>query len=860
MKRATKKDYIFIGTICAVFIAFVVIVTRSGYIWGSATDWEDQHIVLPDYFRKLFYETGDLFPSFAANIGGGQNIYNFAYYGLYNPIILLSYLVPFVPMKSYIICTTIISVLVSAALIYCYLRKTGKREETSLITALLFLFAGPVIYHSHQHIMFINYMPFLIAAFFATDRYIIKKKPALLVLFSFLIILTSFYYSIGSLICLIAFGVYRYIKIHKTAPISEIALHAFKTCLYMGLAILLSAFFLLPTALALLAGRGATDGSGAGALAGCLIPKLSFTALLYSPRSLGLTAIAAIALIGNFFSKKKHLIFLSAFFCTVLFIPAINYATNGFLYIDGKTFIPLLPLGLIMVGEYLRWFFLDRKIRPRVVVTFVFAALAGGATMLFADRMDYRFLILFAVDCAVTAAVLVLYTRFPKKRIVGAWLCLAALSTTLLVNFVFTDDFSETEYYEKYNSDDARILAQTAFSEDSGFYRLNEYYAALDALNRVYTAKHYQTTLYSSTYNSDYRRFYYDVMNNEISFRNASITNPTSNILFNMLTGSRYIIANSCPAAGYKEVARQGEYRLYRNDDVYSVGYLSDKLMPKSQFDKLSYPYTSEALMKYIVVDDDSLPEVDFEPEIKPYFAEVSGTEQNELFESWERNGEGFTVKSQRGGRLKIKLSGELSDILFIRINLNKSQSEYSGDRIITINGTKNKLTSLSSRYHNGNNVFDYVISANQPIDELNVWFSKGVYDIESIEMYSLPYSSLANISETHDCFSADMGSTEGDCICGSIEAEKDGVFNLTIPYDTGFTVKVDGKEREYFETDTAFIGFEMSRGTHEIEISYTSPGLKAGMAVSAGALIIYLVLIIYSALRKKRTVPDYTE
>ena len=32
------------------------------------------------------------------NLGGGQNIYNFAYYGLYNPVILLSYALPFVKM------------------------------------------------------------------------------------------------------------------------------------------------------------------------------------------------------------------------------------------------------------------------------------------------------------------------------------------------------------------------------------------------------------------------------------------------------------------------------------------------------------------------------------------------------------------------------------------------------------------------------------------------------------------------------------------------------------------------------------------------------------------------------------------
>ena len=65
-------------------------------IFGAKVDWLSQHSVLPDYFRQQFYATGKLFPEFAANLGGGQNIYHFAYYGLYSPLILPSYLLPFV--------------------------------------------------------------------------------------------------------------------------------------------------------------------------------------------------------------------------------------------------------------------------------------------------------------------------------------------------------------------------------------------------------------------------------------------------------------------------------------------------------------------------------------------------------------------------------------------------------------------------------------------------------------------------------------------------------------------------------------------------------------------------------------------
>ena len=60
-----------------VFVCWLF-VGRNG-VFGAKVDWISQHSVIPDYFRQQFYDTGELFPEFAANLGGGQNIYNFSY-------------------------------------------------------------------------------------------------------------------------------------------------------------------------------------------------------------------------------------------------------------------------------------------------------------------------------------------------------------------------------------------------------------------------------------------------------------------------------------------------------------------------------------------------------------------------------------------------------------------------------------------------------------------------------------------------------------------------------------------------------------------------------------------------------------
>ena len=98
LKNENRKDllaYILLIAFAATIIAFV---HKQGFLYGSQIDWINQHSVIPEYFRQKFYATGNLFPDFAMNLGAGQNIYTLSYYGMFNPIILISYLLPGVKM------------------------------------------------------------------------------------------------------------------------------------------------------------------------------------------------------------------------------------------------------------------------------------------------------------------------------------------------------------------------------------------------------------------------------------------------------------------------------------------------------------------------------------------------------------------------------------------------------------------------------------------------------------------------------------------------------------------------------------------------------------------------------------------
>ena len=124
-----------------------------GGMFASNVDWFMQHCVFPDEFRKLFYKTGNFFPSFNANLGSGQNIYYMSYYGLFSPIYLFSYLFPSVSMIDYIIFTSIISIVVTILLVYRWLIMNKFGVVMSFAMAVMYVLAAPVIYHSYTQIM-----------------------------------------------------------------------------------------------------------------------------------------------------------------------------------------------------------------------------------------------------------------------------------------------------------------------------------------------------------------------------------------------------------------------------------------------------------------------------------------------------------------------------------------------------------------------------------------------------------------------------------------------------------------------------------------------------------------------------------
>ena len=150
-----------------------------------------------------------------------------------------------------------------------------------------------------------------------------------------------------------------------------------------------------------------------------------------------------------------------------------------------------------------------------------------------------------------------------------------------------------------------------------------------------------------------------------------------------------------------------------------------------------------------------------------------------------------------------------------------------------------NLMTCNSWIYPNKNEIFHYVIS-DETLDTLNIEIGKGTYNISKIETYILDYD---NINPKYK--SVNIESFSNDLIKGNIEIDEDGYLVTSIPYDEGFTIKVNDKVVDYEIVNTAFLGFKINKGKNNIEITYNTPWLKEGKLISIISLAIFVILLL---------------
>ena len=563
-----------------------------GEFFGYGSDWLSQHLPLAETLRSAMLDSGRLLPLYL-HLGGGSSVYDFAYYGLLRPDVLLGCLFPQVGMEYLLAGYSLAGIVLGTNLLFWWLRRRLRSEPSgaraAAFAAVLYA-AATCFFHAHNQLMFVNYLPFLILTLIGIDRMAEQGKGAWLVTSGLsLVYLHSFYYSIS---CLAVCGIYaidwvrgmrgdhaqahvcelrgarasgsptctgklrrdrRGTKCEKRAKSFVLRL-AGCVCLSIGLC----AVLLLPTGLDILS--GSKDG---GVFAAQLkLLDLTLEGMLYTPYGMGLTLISLYCLLTALAQRKTR--FLAICMLAIAAIPAVSLLLNGLLYARGKILIPFLLPMLLLCAQVLCGFLQGSEKPPLwagALCLVPWAAACAESGSILTNRLLLGGILL---DWLLMIGWVLWMRRAGMKRVFTAGAakktsvrtrCIALLllvpcvvSWTLQMKAGYVEqaqiNFSTVrqalkgaqQRIEQVEADKLQSARWEILSE--GYKMSND--APLPQMQR--------TSMYSSMTQQGYAAFFYDMAGNAIPARNRVALVPGKNPLFNALMGVRYVTVKAAAA------------------------------------------------------------------------------------------------------------------------------------------------------------------------------------------------------------------------------------------------------------------------------------------------------------------------
>ncbi|MQN01291.1 MAG: YfhO family protein [bacterium LCO1.1] len=791
--------------------------TKGGqYLYGTFGDWSEQHISIPELFRREFYKTGNLLPDFFPQVGGGQNAWYFAYYGLLSPVILLSYLLPFVSMRKFLIIAAISAQIISSCLIYQWLRRSY-RIMPALTAALFFCFASGFSHHVYFHIMFIIYMPFFIMALRSLEGQISRgKSPAGFIIWMSLAVLCCYFFSVSEFLAAGVFSIFlglRQADSNGGNAWKEIFSAVGKLIFDAIVVILITAVLWLP-ALHTLLGRESEQTHVT--IISLFVPVFHSEYIMYGTGSLGASAILIIVLTYMLIKKGHSFKWLSMIFLILSFIALPVYIMNGGMYFHGKVLIPFLPLMSIMYAQ-----FLDDVISKNIPwkKLLIIAIPLAVYTFISFGNFKRRW---FAWDFCLALIVLIFISLLLKhwKKYPGMLMTLLVIPAILVA--ARPDSINGNLVPRGWGKD------LPTFQKSSGAFRTSYLMGEHTPINLPITDNDYIPMIYSSVENPYYSDYFKNKSGNEMRYRNAAKLFQAFNPYFCAQMGIRYIITDCykdyAPEKIYHLVSRQGKYCLYENDNVLPLAYsaTSECNMNDEKRELISVKGLQSSMRiktKKTQKKVFHLEPSDYDRIIRVSFAmKNNGGTYKKWFGVWERKG---------------------------------MQMDLQGDVKIDINHVRNVRTSPNAIYDNWNKTFKYTMVIPAHSTKLTFNFHHGDYQLNNIKVTQVPVSAVVEKVHSVKEVPVDTKSSKENILTlnGSLDSNK--AIYTSVPYDNGFSAAVDGKPVAVKKTKLGFLSISgnWNTGKHRVVITFNAPGKRSGMGISLIGLILLAAIIIKNAI-----------
>ena len=496
---------------------------------------------------------------------------------------------------------------------------------------------------------------------------------------------------------------------------------------------------------------------------------------------------------------KKIAVKEKAVYCGLLLIffasfsiNALNFIWHGFHYPNSlpcrQSFIYIFLMLFICFRAYM---YLDETPKKHIAIAFW----GSACFVLLAEKLvtqeHFHFIVYYVAIIFLAAYAGLMYLYKDGKRTVCGFLALTLVAIEASINMSVTS--VTTTSRESYTSDNEEVrILKDSLQPASDFYRVEK--KTRKTKNDGAWMNFPSVSLFSSTANADLSKFF-KKLGCESSTNAYSITGSTPFV--DSIFSVKYAL--------YSEAVSNTELMMYLRESGGTYLYENLYTLP------LGFVLSSD-------IEENWQYEMDNPAEVQNDLCLVSGADEVLVDAGGTVNKNTFTFTPDEMGEYYVFVMNK--KVKTVKAELPTGQKSFSNvDRGYLLElgtlapGTEVKLTADE---------------AGEQLNAIAYRFSEDAM----IQVYD-----RLNQSPMH------LTSWKDTKLSGTVSAAKAGMLFTSIPFDKGWTVKVDGEKVETRKAFGAFLAIDVSAGDHVIDFSYFPKGLKTGGLISGGSIVILILL-----------------
>lgn len=433
--------------------------------------------------------------------------------------------------------------------------------------------------------------------------------------------------------------------------------------------------------------------------------------------------------------------------------------------------------------------------------------------------------------------------KLPGKRLAILLLLLvsgeAFLNTSYMLNGILDDwNYASRSLYSEPYPNYKKLVDTADKANKDDFYRLES--LAPISSNDSFSYGFSGISMFSSIRNRHSSTFL-----NDLGYRSRgtslNIRYQNNTLFMDSLLGIKHNISDQpVNKYGFTSTAKAGKYQLYENEEAMPLGVLTDSSLYRTKFPKNDNLGAQTALINQLSNFDDT-----YYSFIKPTIAETKNTKiinkpnNHVLFKE-----------------IKPNIAKSITYDIFVPAGNQAYLSLFPGD-FSQIESSSATVLSQGTSYKSQINITGQYYNLGYFNKDTTLRFTLELYGTKEIDLVDPPVvlmdtnkyrSAMNEINKNGVQFDV-----KGRKAKATVETPEDKVLMTTIPFDKGWTVKVDGKKVTTKDFKKAFLTFNVPKGKHEVTLSFLPPGLLIGVLlfISGIGLFSAYYLIILNKTKK---------